>query len=125
MITNCFKLFSLFTTLQLHCSCVAILIFEQAKDFQRDKKKPYVEGLTPTDWYKSFESQGRCPGVKCMWTMLHIKYVDTHEDQFSVYTKAPSKQTLACNYQEAGLHYSGKAQGVSIQAKERHANGAL
>ena len=103
----------------------AILIFEQAKDFQRDKKKPYVEGLTPTDWYKSFESQGRCPGVKCMWTMLHIKYVDTHEDQFSVYTKAPSSQTLACNYQEAGLHYSGKAQGVSIQAKERHANGAL
>ena len=29
-ITNCFKLIlSLFTTLQLHCSCVAILIFEQ------------------------------------------------------------------------------------------------
>ena len=28
-ITNCFKLFSLFTNLQLHCSCVAILIFEQ------------------------------------------------------------------------------------------------
>ena len=26
-ITNCFKLFSLITTLQLHCSCVAFLIF--------------------------------------------------------------------------------------------------
>ena len=28
-ITNCFELFSLITTLQLHCSCFAILIFEQ------------------------------------------------------------------------------------------------
>ena len=28
-ITNCFTLFSHITTLQLHCSCVAILIFEQ------------------------------------------------------------------------------------------------
>ena len=32
-ITNCFKLFSLFTTLQLHCSCVAILILNTAYIF--------------------------------------------------------------------------------------------
>jgi len=83
-----------------------------AKTFQAARKKPYVEGLTPTDWYKSFEKQGRCPGIKCMWTMLHIKYVDTHEDKMTVYTKALNGKTMACNYQEAGLHYSGTAQGA-------------
>ena len=30
-VTNCFKLFLSITTLQLHCSCVAILIFEQVR----------------------------------------------------------------------------------------------
>ena len=30
-ITNCLKLFSLFTTLQLHCSCVAFWFFEKSR----------------------------------------------------------------------------------------------
>jgi len=41
-ITNCFKLILSVTTLQLHCSCVAILIFEQL--FIRIPKK-YRKGV--------------------------------------------------------------------------------
>ena len=44
-----------------------------------------------------------------MWTIYHIKYVDTHENKkYTVYFKSPGGTTLATNFQEPGLHYSGK-----------------
>ena len=42
-----------------------------------------------------------------MWTILHIKYVNDHDDRYTVYTKALKGQSMASNYQEAGLHYGG------------------
>ena len=37
-----------------------------AKEFEASGQKPYVEGHTPTAWYREFEKQGRCPGKNCM-----------------------------------------------------------
>lgn len=82
-----------------------------AAKFTESKNKPYVKGLTPTHWYKSFEKTGRCPGPKCMWSILHIKYVDTHSDKYTVYVKAPKGESMASNFREPGLHYHGKAEG--------------
>jgi hypothetical protein len=65
--------------------------------------------------YKVFEKQGQCPGKRCMWTMLHIKYCDSHPDRMVVYSRLPDRQTLAANYQENGLHYAGGAMGPDAQ----------
>ena len=62
--------------------------------------RPYVAGLQPTARYKEFERTGRCPGKRCMWTMLHIKYSDAHPDRMVVYSRLPSGETLAANYQD-------------------------
>ena len=79
------------------------------KEYQRREKteKPYVPGTTPTSWYQTFESQGRCPGKHCMWTQLHHYYTWLHDDKFTVYYRAGHGRTLCRNHKEAGLHYSG------------------
>ena len=42
-----------------------------------------------------------------MWTIHHIKYASLHKDKLVLYFRAPGGATLASNYQEDGLHYSG------------------
>jgi hypothetical protein len=68
--------------------------------------KPYVEGLSPTDWYQNFEKVGT--EKKRMWEMHHLKYTDTHEDKYTVYVKCPGNTTLAVNHRELGLNYHKK-----------------
>jgi len=79
------------------------------KGYQRREKteKPYVPGTTPTSWYQTFESQGRCPGKRCMWEQLHHYYTWLHDDKFTVYYRAGHGKTLCKNHKEEGLHYSG------------------
>ena len=86
-----------------------------ARTFIKSGAKPYVEGLTPTAWYRQFERQGRCPGKNCMWSILHIKYVSEHKDKMTCYARAPGGKTLAANHREAGLHYSGDALGPDAE----------
>jgi len=83
---------------------------EWGRKFRRSGEKPYVEGLRPTEWYKRFEKEGRCPGVKCMWTMHHIKYISQYP-AYTVYLKAPHSMTLASNFREPGLHYAKPSSG--------------
>jgi len=75
-------------------------------DFVKTSEKPYVEGLKPTEWYRSFEKAGTAG--KRMWTMHHIKYVDTHEDKYTVYVKCPENRTMSQNHLEAGINYATK-----------------
>jgi hypothetical protein len=75
-------------------------------DFVKREEKPYVEGLTPTEWYKSFEEAGTAS--KRMWTMHHIKYANTHQDKFTVYVKCPDNKTLSQNHLEPGINYATK-----------------
>lgn len=75
--------------------------------YTRLKNKPYVEGLTPTEWYRSFEKAGTAN--RRMWTMHHIKYADTHQDRYTVYVKCPDNKTLAQNHLEAGINYAKKS----------------
>jgi hypothetical protein len=75
-------------------------------DFIQATEKPYVEGLKPTEWYRSFEKAGTAG--KRMWTMHHIKYVDTHEDKYTVYVKCPNNRTMSQNHLEAGINYATK-----------------
>jgi len=60
---------------------------------------PYVEGLKPTEWYKSQEAKGT------MWTMHYIWFCDKNK-LFVVYANLKNKWTLCSNWREAGLHYS-------------------
>lgn len=71
--------------------------------------KPYIAGLTPTSWYKNEERKGKCPGNSCIWTILHIKYCETHYDRFTVYAKTSERFTLASNWRERGLHFGAKS----------------
>jgi hypothetical protein len=75
-------------------------------DFIQTAEKPYVDGLKPTEWYRSFEKAGTA-GTR-MWTMHHIKYADTHEDKYTVYVKCPNNRTLSQNHLEAGINYATK-----------------
>ena len=59
---------------------------------------PYVEGLTPTKWYKKQEKK------RSMWTMWHIKYAE-EMGLLTVYANLPDKKTLASNWREPGLHF--------------------
>lgn len=86
-----------------------------AKSFSRFRRwlysrpegfKPYVDGLTPTDWYKNFEKKGT--EKLRMWTMHHIKYTDTHVDKYTVYPHYKGNYTFAANHREAGLNFNGK-----------------
>jgi len=71
-----------------------------------DDYKPYVDGITPTDWYKNFEKAGTASTR--MWSMHHIKYTETHESKYTVYVKCRGGKTLGVNYREAGLNFDGK-----------------
>eukprot|EP00401_Gymnodinium_catenatum_P079622 CAMPEP_0117606372 /NCGR_PEP_ID=MMETSP0784-20121206/79678_1 /TAXON_ID=39447 /ORGANISM="" /LENGTH=315 /DNA_ID=CAMNT_0005409451 /DNA_START=36 /DNA_END=980 /DNA_ORIENTATION=- len=87
------------------------------RKFVRSRQKPYVPGLTPTDWYMNFEKEGRCPGKRCMWTMYHIRYCNEFADKYTVYIRLPDGSTLATNYKEAGLHFSDKKATARRDAK--------
>lgn len=67
--------------------------------------KPYVDGLTPTDWYKNFDKKGTAK--QRMWTMHHIKYTDTHVDRYTVYPRYGGNFTFSANHREAGLNFDG------------------
>jgi hypothetical protein len=67
--------------------------------------KPYVDGISPTDWYMEREKVG---SVERMWSMHHIYYTETHEDRYTVYVKCPENYTLAVNHLEVGLNYEVK-----------------
>lgn len=84
------------------------------KQFAASGKKPYVPGLTPSSWYKSFEAQGRCPGKRCMWTMHHIRFSNEFK-QLTAYIRLPGEETLSSNWREPGLHYDAKAQGPDFK----------
>lgn len=77
------------------------------RPFQESGESPAVSGIVPSTWYGSFEKAGRCPGKRCMWTMSHLKYTDTHEDSLTLYVNVPEKQTMAGNWRENGLHTAG------------------
>lgn len=72
----------------------------------RHTQKPYVEGLTPTEWYMSFKKAGTAN--KRMWTMHHIKYADTHQNRYTVYVMCPNNTTVSRNHLEAGINYAMK-----------------
>eukprot|EP01047_Picozoa_sp_COSAG01_P033949 COSAG01_NODE_2524_length_7505_cov_29.604915_4_plen_419_part_00 len=79
-----------------------------AKQFRASGRKPYTEGTQTNSWYKAFEKKRRCPGLRCMWSQHHVKYTTLFPDRFVIYIKAPGGTTMAANYQEDGLHYSGQ-----------------
>jgi len=69
--------------------------------------KPYVEGILPTSWYRTFEKQGT---QRSMWEMWHIYFTHINK-QFSLYCnlhwklKGMGGVKLANNRQEKGLHF--------------------
>eukprot|EP01084_Bolivina_argentea_P189755 326257_1 len=67
--------------------------------------KPYVDGLTPTDWYK--QKERKQIENDTMWTMHHIKYcdIDQHKDKYTIYVKCINGKTLATNHWERGLNF--------------------
>uniref|UniRef100_A0A6T8KKK3 Glycosyl transferase 64 domain-containing protein n=1 Tax=Hemiselmis andersenii TaxID=464988 RepID=A0A6T8KKK3_HEMAN len=79
--------------------------------------KPSVPGLKQDEWYRLFQKQGRCPGLNCMWTILHLKYTSIFKDSKTVYFKGPSGTALAISHREPGLHYarSGGADAALLQ----------
>ena len=74
---------------------------------QNFDSKPHVKGHLFSNWYETFEKQGKCPGPSCMWTIFHIKYCDIFADRWTVWFKGPNGTTLAANHREKGLHYTG------------------
>ena len=76
-----------------------------ARSFINSGSKPYVDSLKPSEWFRTFERQGRCPGKSCMWSILHIKYVSEHSDKMTCYSRVPNGKTLASSHREQGLHY--------------------
>ncbi len=46
-----------------------------AADFISAERDPTVNGLRASDGYRWLQSEGRCPGTNCVWTMLHIRRV--------------------------------------------------
>ena len=73
------------------------------EDMRAEGKKPYVDGLMPTNWYKSQE--GKEGVAKNMWSMWWIKFADEMK-MFTIYANLPDQKTLAANWKEKGLHYS-------------------
>lgn len=71
--------------------------------------RPYVEGLTPTKWYKRQERQ------RTMWTMWHIYYADMKK-LYTVYANLKGPCTLAANWREPGLHFSEGGRGKTGRA---------
>ena len=66
--------------------------------------RPYVDGITPTDWYRKFEAKGT---QHTMWEMWYLKFCELH-NCFTVYPWVDhGGKTVACNWREKGLHYDG------------------
>ena len=66
--------------------------------------RPYVDGITPTDWYREFEAKGT---QHSMWEMWYLKFCELH-NCFTVYPWVDhGRKTVACNWREKGLHYDG------------------
>lgn len=80
--------------------------------------KPYVVGTIFTEWYKTFEKQGRCPGRNCMWTQLHLKYTSMFPDRYTVYANCPYETSLSSNYRETGVHYGAGSVGLGQKTDE-------
>lgn len=73
--------------------------------------KPYVPGIVPTTWYKTFEKRGT---QEDMWEQWHTYYSYVFK-MYTVYSNLKehtgrSDLLLCFNRKEAGLHYSGKGQ---------------
>lgn len=71
---------------------------------------PYVEGLVMNSWFKKFQKERR---AHTMWTMWFIYYCNAHH-LYTVYNNLnahynTTKNCLAVNRREPGLHFSGKA----------------
>lgn len=83
--------------------------WEEFRKWFREKScekgfRPYVNGLTPTKWYKREEPR------RTMWTMWHIYYADMRK-LYTVYANLKGPCTLAANWREPGLHFSEKKRG--------------
>ena len=66
-----------------------------------------ISGLMPSGWYTNEVRSGKCPGIRCIWTMFHIYHTYLNIGHFTVYYKAPNQRTLGSNSQAAGLHNDG------------------
>ena len=75
---------------------------EWYEEKRRNNEKPYVKGLTTTNWYKSQEINGV---AHTMWSQWWIKFVD-EMGLYTVYAHLPNRTTLAANWREKGMHYS-------------------
>ena len=80
--------------------------------------KPYVDGTIFTAWYKAFERQGRCPGINCMWTILHLRYTSMHDDRYTVYANLPREASLVRNFRELGVHYNAQTPFVKTASEQ-------
>uniref|UniRef100_A0A7S0V7J8 Glycosyl transferase 64 domain-containing protein n=1 Tax=Hemiselmis tepida TaxID=464990 RepID=A0A7S0V7J8_9CRYP len=65
-----------------------------------------VPRLNLEEWYGKLQQQGSCPGMNCMWTILHLSYTSSFEDSKTVYFKGPSGTALAVSHREQGLQYA-------------------
>jgi len=80
------------------------------KQYVTDPKfRPYVKGIISTDWYKTFEKQGR---EHSMWTMWFIYYCH-YNKLYTLYSNlngytGSRNSCLSVNRLEDGLHYLGK-----------------
>jgi Protein of unknown function, DUF273 len=87
--------------------------------FHEHKSKPdfhpYVEGLTPTNWYKQFERDGF---AHSMWSMWFIRFCDDFT-MYTVYATPKDFKALAVHHAEKGLHYSGGAHTEAQEASVR------
>lgn len=65
----------------------------------RYRERPSLPNTIISDWYRSAEAVGRCPGPNCMWTILHQVYTARRTDRMTIYFKGPSGTALAINNQ--------------------------
>lgn len=65
---------------------------------------PLPENSIISEWYKLLESEGR---GDTMWEHLYTQYTNKH-NQWIMYSNFPGHRGLTFNWQEQGLHYSGK-----------------
>ena len=79
------------------------------REMRRQHKKPYVDNLITTSWYRAQENKtlGYAP---TMWTQWMIYYSDVHR-LFTVTPRLLDGTTLAANWKEPGLHFRGKGAG--------------
>ncbi|XP_071138986.1 uncharacterized protein [Mytilus edulis] len=64
--------------------------------------QPYVPGILPTGWYKTFLKQGK---TDSMWTMWHIFYAYSKKER-TLYPNFPKNAGMTINWKEKGLHFA-------------------